>query len=229
MEVAPVNPKEPDAIAQVVSALGLDFCVLTMVTRDDLPDGGAAHVAGTVAAIRRLSPGIGIEVLISDLGGNRRALSEILAAKPEVLNHNIETVPRLYRNVRPQADYGRSLELLANASACSPTVVTKSGIMLGLGETKEEVLSTIRDIRDAGCTLLTLGQYLAPSALHHPVVRYVPPEEFHEYEESAYAFGFSGVASSPFVRSSYHAGRLYRQACGTAAMQAKPSGSEAAR
>jgi lipoic acid synthetase len=184
-----------------------------MVTRDDLADGGAGHVAQTVAAVRREVPDLGIEVLISDLGGNPQALDEVLGARPEVLNHNVETVPRLYPKVRPLADYGRSLDLLARASAHTPPLVTKSGIMLGLGETKDEVRATLRDIRRTGCRLVTLGQYLAPSERHHPVVRYVPPEEFADYEDFALAVGFTAVAGSPFVRSSYHAGRLYKEAC----------------
>jgi lipoic acid synthetase len=196
-----------------VAQLELGFCVLTMVTRDDLPDGGAGHIIETVTAIRKERPQLGIEILISDLGGNWAALGKVSDARPEVLNHNVETVPRLYPAVRPQADFKRSLELLARASSCQPPLVTKSGIMLGLGETREEVLATLADIRNAGCRLLTLGQYLAPSERHHPVVRYVPPEEFAEYESLALAMGFSGVASSPFVRSSYEAGRLYKEAC----------------
>jgi len=208
-----VDPGEPARIADAVGQLELGFCVLTMVTRDDLPDGGAGHIVETVAAIRTKRPGLGIEILISDLGGNWTALSKLLESRPEVLNHNVETVPRLYPEVRPQADYQRSLELLARASSHRPPLVTKSGIMLGLGEIREEVLATLQDIRKAGCRLLTLGQYLAPSERHHPVVRYVPPEEFAEYESFALEMGFSGVASSPFVRSSYQAGRLYEEAC----------------
>jgi lipoic acid synthetase len=211
--VRPVDPGEPARIAHAVAQLELGFCVLTMVTRDDLPDGGAAHVVETLSAIRKERPGLGIEILISDLGGNWTALAGVLESRPEVLNHNVETVPRLYPKVRPQADYQRSLELLARASSHRPPLVTKSGIMLGLGEKREEVLATLQDIREAGCRLLTLGQYLAPSERHHPVVRYVPPEEFAEYESLASEMGFSGVASSPFVRSSYQAGRLYEEAC----------------
>jgi lipoic acid synthetase len=190
----------------------LKFCVVTMVTRDDLPDGGATHVAQTVEAIRKECPGIGIEVLISDLAGNWEALETVLAARPEVFNHNLETMPRLYPKVRPQADYRRSLELLARASAHVPPMVTKSGLMLGLGEKKEEVHQAMDDLLEAGCQLLTLGQYLAPSDKHHPVFRYVPPEEFADYEAQALARGFSGVASAPLVRSSYQAAKLYHTA-----------------
>jgi lipoyl synthase len=217
--VRPPDPEEPGRIAEAVANLELNFCVLTMVTRDDLADGGATQIARTVEAIRAARPGLGIEILISDLHGNWQALGKVLAAGPEVLNHNIETVPRLYREVRPQADYSRSLELLERASSYTPSLVTKSGVMLGLGETREELIETMGSIRSAGCRLLTLGQYLAPSETHHPVVRYVPPEEFAELEEIGLRIGFSGVASAPFVRSSYEAGRLYREA--SARMAAK--------
>jgi lipoic acid synthetase len=183
-----------------------------MVTRDDLTDGGASHVAQTVEAIRKECPGIGIEVLISDLAGNWEALETVLAARPEVLNHNLETIPRLYPEVRPQADYRRSLELLARASQRVPPMVTKSGLMLGLGEKKEEVHQAMDDLLAAGCHLLTLGQYLAPSDKHHAIFRYVPPDEFADYESHALALGFSGVASAPLVRSSYQAAQLYRTA-----------------
>ena len=220
--VQPADPGEPERVAQAAARLGLDFCVLTMVTRDDLADGGAGHVAETIAAIRREVPDLGIEVLISDLAGNRQALDEVCRARPAVLNHNVETVPRLYPQVRPLADYGRSLDLLARASAHAPPLITKSGIMLGLGETKDEVLAALRDIRNAGCRLVTLGQYLAPSEKLHPVVRYAPPEEFADYEDFALAIGFAAVAGSPFVRSSYHAGRLYREACAMSRTDATP-------
>jgi len=210
--VQPPNPQEPESIAQAVLDLGLSFAVLTMVTRDDLADGGAEHIARTIKTIRGQCSGVGIEVLISDLGGKRDALETALNERPEVLNHNLETVPRLYPGVRPEADYGRSLELLRQAADYRPSLVTKSGLMLGLGETKEELLQAMDDLREAGCHLLTLGQYLAPSENHHTVIRYVPPEEFAAYGQEALARGFSGVASSPFVRSSYQAGRLYRQA-----------------
>jgi lipoic acid synthetase len=155
---------------------------------------------------------IGIEVLISDFGGNWNALHTVLTAKPDVLNHNIETVSRLYPKVRPQAEYRRSLELLSRTVASVPTIATKSGMMLGLGEVKEEVIGAMRDLQKAGCNLLTISQYLAPSGDHHPVVRYAPPDEFAEYEDVALCLGFSGIASAPLVRSSYNAKHLFNTA-----------------
>jgi len=208
----PPHPAEPRRVARAVERLGLAFCVLTMVSRDDLPDGGAEQVAAAVAEIRRRRPGVGVEVLVSDLGGDPRALETVLAARPEVLAHNLETVPRLYPAVRPQADYRRSLDLLARAAAHPARPVVKSGLMLGLGEEQHEVLAVLDDLRAAGCIALTLGQYLAPSPRHHPVVRYLCPEEFAELEDEARARGFRAVASAPYVRSSFRAGRLYRQA-----------------
>jgi lipoic acid synthetase len=210
--VHPPDLKEPARTAQAVARLGLKFCVLTMVTRDDLSDGGADHVARTVEAVRRDCPGVRVELLISDLNGNWKALEKILKVLPEVLNHNLETVPRLYPEVRPQADYKRSLRLLALAAQPIPPLVTKSGMMLGLGEKKEEILRVMDDLREAGCRILTLGQYLAPSKQHHPIVRYVPPEEFSAYKEEALDRGFSGVASAPLVRSSYQAEQLFMAA-----------------
>lgn len=207
------DPDEPSRIASAVAEMSLGFCVITMVTRDDLPDGGASHVVKTIRAIQKEAAGGGIEFLISDLGGNWNALESVLVEGAEVLNHNLETVPRLYARVRPQAEYGRSLELLARAARHESAVVTKSGIMLGLGETKEEVLRVMDDLRGAGCNLITLGQYLAPSERHHPVLRYVPPDEFGEYEKAALDRGFLAVASAPLVRSSYRAEELYRTAC----------------
>jgi lipoic acid synthetase len=183
-----------------------------MVSRDDLPDGGARHIVSTVEAIRAQSPDIDVELLISDLSGKRESLDIVLDAQPVVFNHNIETVPRLYSEVRPQADYQRSLNVLYHAAHSHPCVVTKSGIMLGLGETETEVLATMKDLRRAGCRLLTIGQYLAPSERHHPVLRYVHPDEFYTYEKEGLAMGFDGVASAPLVRSSYKAGDLYRSA-----------------
>ena len=210
--VKPPDPAEPLRTARAVARMGVAFCVLTMVTRDDLPDGGAEHIARTIRAIRRECPGVGVEMLISDLAGNRAALKTVLKAGVEVLNHNIETVPRLYPAVRPQADYRRSIDLLAASKELAPQILTKSGIMLGLGETRDEVLQAMDDLIGAGCGLLTLGQYLAPSDRHHPVVRYVTPEEFDAYQVAAKKRGFSGVASAPLVRSSYRAGLLYQNA-----------------
>jgi lipoic acid synthetase len=208
----PPDDEEPEQTARAVAELGLDFCVLTMVTRDDIPDGGAGHIARTVKAVKEYCNDIGVEVLVSDLGGKRPALEAVLFSSPEVLAHNVETVPRLYLGVRPQADYYRSLELLSRAAEAEPEVVTKSGLMLGLGEEKDEVLGVMDDLRSAGCKLLTLGQYLAPSRLHHPVVEYIHPDVFGAYEQEAYSRGFRGVASAPFVRSSYNAGEMYKKA-----------------
>jgi lipoic acid synthetase len=210
--VQPPDPGEPFRTAQAVAQMELNFCVVTMVSRDDLPDGGAGHVIRTIEAIRKECPGIGIEILISDLAGNWDALERVLIARPEVFNHNLETMPRLYPGVRPQADYRRSLELLSRAAAHVPPMVIKSGLMLGLGEKKHEVLQAMDDLRNSGCHLLTLGQYLAPSSKHHPIVRYVPPEEFDEYQREALRRGFLEVASAPLVRSSYKAAQLYNTA-----------------
>lgn len=210
--ISPPDPDEPMRIAGAVAKMGVEFCVLTMVTRDDLPGGGAGHIVETIHAVRSRCPGVRVEVLISDLAGSRQALQQVLAANPEVLNHNIETVPRLYPEVRPQADYKRSVQLLARCREIDPSITTKSGIMLGLGETRDEVLAVMDDLLEAGCKLLTLGQYLAPSDQHHPVIRYVTPREFDKYKSDAEKRGFLGVASSPFVRSSYRAGWLYQRA-----------------
>lgn len=209
--VLPPEITEPERIAEAIARMGLTFCVLTMVTRDDLSEGGAGHIVDTIAAIRRKCPEIGIEALISDLQENPEALANILNARPEVLNHNIETVPRLYPSVRPMADYRRSLQLLGKANAFDPRPVTKSGLMLGLGETKDEILNTMGDLRDVGCDSITLGQYLAPSMQHHPVIRYVPPEEFDDLKRRALSLGFTGVASGPYIRSSFNAEQLYRE------------------
>ena len=208
VEPRPPDPEEPAHVARAAVEMDLKFCVLTMVTRDDLPDGGAAHVAAAIRAVKEARPGIGVEVLISDLGKSREALETVLKTGPDVLNHNLETIPRLYPRVRPQADYKASLEVLARAGRHRPRPATKSGLMLGLGETREEVVEVLDDLRAHGCDLVTLGQYLAPSQDHHPVIRYVTPEEFEEYRVLALAKGFSGVASAPLVRSSYHAGEL---------------------
>lgn len=210
-----LDPVEPENVAEAAKILGLEHVVVTSVTRDDLPDGGALQYARTLRAIREAVPGVAVEVLIPDFRGSREALATVLCADPSVLNHNVETVPRLYPAVRPQADYRRSLGVLSEARTLAPSVVTKSGLMLGLGEEEEEVLETLQDLLDAGCGLLTLGQYLAPSLKHHPVVRYIPPETFSLWQERAEAMGFSAVASGPFVRSSFHAHELYRRSVGS--------------
>jgi len=206
------DPEEPERVAEAVVILGLRYAVVTSVTRDDLADGGASFFAETIRALRKRSPTTLVEVLIPDLQGNPQALKTILDAGPDVLNHNIETVATLYPEVRPQAQYRRSLELLRQAKVISPRIPTKSGIMLGFGETHTELLQTWHDLLAAGCDILTMGQYLQPSADHLPVRRFLPPEEFAELETEALALGFAGVASAPFVRSSYEAEKLYRQA-----------------
>lgn len=203
------DPEEPARVAQAVASLKLKYAVITSVTRDDLADGGASHFVETLQAIHHSTPEIKIEILIPDLQGNWQALGEILAAGPHVLNHNLETVPRLYPRVRPEAEYNRSLALLKKAKELSPGTPTKSGVMLGLGETVDELRQTMRDLLDNNCDILTLGQYLQPSRSHLPVERFVPPEEFDSLKEEAKKLGFKGVASSPTVRSSFEAGILY--------------------
>ena len=203
---SPLDPEEPQRVAQAVKGMELKHAVITSVDRDDLPDGGAAHFAATIHALRARIPGVAVEVLIPDLQGDTAALDIVLAAKPDILNHNLETVARLQPAVRPQADYARSLGVLRHAAQAGARV--KSGLMLGMGETRDELLAALHDLRAAGVTLLTLGQYLAPSAAHHPVARFVPPEEFAALHEQALALGFVAVAAGPQVRSSYHAGEL---------------------
>jgi len=208
----PPDPDEPKRVAEAVSHLGLRYVVLTSVTRDDLPDGGAAHFATTVKAIREIGDEIFVEVLVPDFQGSAQALATVVAAEPAVLNHNVETVPRLYPAVRPQADYERSLQLLAEVKRLNPDTVSKSGFMVGLGEKREEVSSLMRDLREVGCDLVTMGQYLRPSKDHHPVVEYIHPNIFQAYQVEAQFLGFLGVASGPYVRSSYQAEKLYKRA-----------------
>ncbi|HKE11220.1 MAG TPA: lipoyl synthase [Myxococcota bacterium] len=205
---APLDALEPERIAKAVAALGLGFAVITAVARDDLPDGGAAHMAATIRALRRGSPGTGVEVLIPDYKGREEDLRTVLEAGPDVVNHNLETVARLQRRVRPAARYERSLGLLKRAAELAPAIVTKSGLMLGLGERDAEVETALLDLRRAGVALLTIGQYLRPSPQHLPVERFVPPSEFERWGERARTLGFRDVASGPLVRSSYHAERL---------------------
>jgi lipoyl synthase len=204
---APPDPGEPRRVAYTVAQLGLEHAVVTSVNRDDQPDGGAAIFADTIRWIRRLAPGTTVEVLIPDFLGNWDALQTVLDAGPDILNHNTESVPGLYRQVRPKARYERTLELLERAGMHEPRPVTKTGIMLGLGETRDEVLEVMRDLRAVECDVLTIGQYLRPTAKHLPLVRYVPPQEFDELRDEGLALGFKHVESGPLVRSSYHAER----------------------
>jgi lipoic acid synthetase len=198
---------EPERLAEAARRLGLRHVVITSVTRDDLPDGGADHFYRCILAVRART-GAAVEVLTPDFLGDTRAIDRVLEARPEVYNHNVETVPRLYRKVRGRADYRRSLDLLAHVKRRVPETVTKSGLMLGLGETAEELLEVLADLRAVGCDTLTLGQYLAPTLKHIPVVRYVPPAEFDALAVLARSLGFDHVASGPFVRSSYHADEM---------------------
>jgi lipoic acid synthetase len=206
---SPADPEEPGRVAEAVEAMGVDYVVVTSVTRDDLADGGADLFAQTVREIRKRKPSALVELLVPDFQGSLEALRTVLESRPDVLNHNLETVPRLYATVRPGARYERSLELLSRVKDLNPEIVTKSGLMLGLGETDEEVVATLRDLRQARCDILTLGQYLQPSKEHLPVERFVEPEAFERWQERALAMGFGGVASGPLVRSSYKARELY--------------------
>jgi lipoyl synthase len=199
------DPHEPDRLAMAVTELGLTHVVITSVTRDDLPDGGAAHYAQVVRALNRNCPEVKVELLVPDFLGSERSLAVVLAASPDILAHNVETVPRLYRTVRTGADYQRSLTLLKRAKKLSPQVITKSGLMLGLGESVEEIEAVLNDLADAACDMITLGQYLAPSLAHAPVARYVSRDEFDRWREKALTMGFKSVASGPLVRSSYKA------------------------
>jgi lipoic acid synthetase len=195
---------EPDRVAEASARLGLKHVVITSVTRDDLPDGGADHFHRCILAVRQRTGAV-IEVLTPDFLGDRRAIERVLEAGPEVFNHNMETVPRFYKKVRGRAEYQRSLDLLGHVKRSSPGTITKSGLMLGLGETREELLEVLADLRAISCDNLTLGQYLTPTLKHIPVSRYLPPEEFDELAVLARSLGFKKVASGPFVRSSYHA------------------------
>lgn len=200
-----VDENEPLNVAEAIKKMGMKHVVITSVTRDDLPDGGAGHFAKVIKEIRNLNQGITVEVLIPDFQGNEEALKKVIDEKPEILNHNIETIPRLYPEVRPNAVYERSLELLQKAKKIDPKTITKSGIMVGLGETFDEVIQTFKDLRAVDCDLLTVGQYLAPSKQHHEVVEYIHPDTFAAYKAQALELGFKYVASDPFVRSSYNA------------------------
>jgi lipoic acid synthetase len=206
----PLDTGEPLRVAESVATMGLRYATVTGVARDDLPDGGAWLYAQTAREIHAAVPGCGVELLIPDFNAVPAQLAEVFAAAPEVLAHNIETVPRIFRRIRPGFRYERSLEVLRAARDAG--LVTKSNLILGMGEEHDEIIEAMRDLRGAGCELLTITQYLRPSPKHHPVERWVPPEEFAELGERATELGFAGVMSGPLVRSSYRAGRLYRQA-----------------
>ena len=206
------DPQEPEHIVAALEKLGLQYVVVTSVTRDDLPDGGASYFARTIKVIQNYNSKILVEVLTPDFSGSLSALQTVIDASPAVLNHNVETVPRLYPEVRPKANYQRSLELLKQAKMFNGRLVTKSGIMLGLGESNKEVNEVMADLRQVDCDLLTIGQYLQPSPRHHKVVRYIPPDEFREYQKIGEKMGFISVISGPLVRSSFHAARMYLSA-----------------
>jgi lipoic acid synthetase len=206
----PVDYDEPRRVAEAVAAMGLKFAVITSVNRDDRKDGGAELFAMTIRAIRERVPGCGVEVLVPDFQGRHEAMDIVMDARPDVLNHNTETVPRLYRQVRLGARYERSLDMLAYAKSIAPEIPTKSGMMLGLGETNDEVLQVMRDLRAHHVDILTLGQYLRPSPRHLPIVRYVTPAEFDELRRAGEEMGFGHVEAGPLVRSSYHAANAVR-------------------
>ena len=210
--IGPPDPEEPARVAKAAQNMKLRYIVITSVTRDDLPDGGAGLFAKTINEVRKRTTDAFIEVLIPDFQGNADSLHTVVKAGPDVLNHNLETVARLYPRVRPEAVYHRSLELLKQVQLYDSSIPTKSGLMIGLGETDEEIKETLHDLLEAGCNILTLGQYLQPSSAHLPVKRFVHPEKFDSMRESALSMGFTEVASGPFVRSSYRARELYEGA-----------------
>ncbi len=205
-----VDPDEPKNIAKAVNQLGLRYVVITCVTRDDLPDGGADHFYQTITEIKKLNPNTAVEALVSDLKGNLDALTHVLDASPEVLSHNVETVPTLYEAVRPAARYNRSLRVIKAIKEIKPNAISKSGFMVGLGETRDEVIGLMEDLRKVDCDVLTIGQYLRPSMDHYPVMEYVHPDVFAEYERLALEMGFKAVSSSPMTRSSYLAHKAYQ-------------------
>jgi len=208
----PLDTEEPKRVAEAIRKMGIRYAVLTSVTRDDLRDGGADHFRRTVLAIKEQAPDTLLECLIPDFQGREESLQGVADSRPAVINHNVETVPRLYALVRPGADYQRSLSLFNYLKNRAPEVLTKSGLMVGLGEKEAEVLAVLQELRNQGCNLLTIGQYLQPTPAHLPVRRYVPPAEFAAWEERARQMGFEGVASGPLVRSSYQAASLFWQA-----------------
>lgn len=203
------DKNEPENVAEFVKELGLLHVVITSVTRDDLPDGGSGHFAKIIEKVREINSGVSIEVLIPDFKGDIDALSKVVKARPEVINHNIETVERLYPIVRPQAIYNRSLNVFKNVKDMDKNIITKSGFMVGLGESKAEVIKAMEDLYNSQCDMITIGQYLRPSPNHLPVVEYIHPEVFKEYREIGLRIGFKNVFSAPLVRSSYHAGETF--------------------
>ena len=209
---SPLEGSEPERIAAATKEMGLQHVVVTSVTRDDLEDGGAGHFAAVILALQKIGPHISIEVLVPDFKGNEASIRTVLDAGPDVFNHNVETVPSLYPEVRPQANYQLSLKVLKYAKDYKPTTLTKSGLMLGLGERKDEVESVMKDLRGVDCDILTLGQYLCPSQEHLPVVEFVHPDEFDLYHKLGMQMGFKAVPSGPFVRSSYNAREVRIQA-----------------
>lgn len=200
----PLDEDEPKRVAEAAEKLGLKHVVVTCVTRDDLSDGGASHFAKTIDELKKI-PGLTVEVLVSDFRGNEESIKTVVKARPEIINHNVETVPRLYPKVRPQASYDRSLSLLKRVKELDEKIHTKSGIMVGLGETEDEVINVMKDLRKVNCDMMTIGQYLRPSKKHIEVAEYIIPEQFERYKEIGYNLGFKYIASGPLVRSSYHA------------------------
>ena len=206
----PVDRDEPRRVAESVKTMGLRYATITGVTRDDLDDEGAWLYAETIRVVHDMNPGVGVEMLAPDFSGNPDLLNQVFATRPEVFAHNLETVPRIFKEIRPAFTYERSLNVISQARAYG--LITKSNLILGMGETREEISQALRDLHDAGCDLITITQYLRPTPMHHPVIRWVKPEEFVELSHEADEIGFLGVMSGPMVRSSYRAGRLYKQA-----------------
>jgi lipoyl synthase len=217
---APLDRDEPRRVAEAITTMQLRYATVTGVARDDLPDGGAWLYAETVREIHRQNPATGVELLIPDFDGKPDQLAEVFGSRPEVLAHNVETVPRIFKRIRPAFRYERSLDVISRARAAR--LVTKSNLILGLGENRDEISQALRDLRSAGCELVTITQYLRPSARHHPVERWVHPEEFVALREEAIDLGFAGVMSGPLVRSSYRAGRLYQQAIDARSLAPQP-------
>lgn len=206
-----VDKNEPYNVAQAVDKLGLKHAVITSVTRDDIEDGGAGHFAEVIEEIRKLNKSVTIEVLIPDFKGDKKALKKVVDSKPDIINHNVETAASLYSEVRPMAVYERSLELLSNVKEMDNSILTKSGFMVGLGEKEEDVVGILRDLKKVECDIVTIGQYLAPSSKHHPVIEYIHPDIFKKYEEIALDIGFKHVFSAPLVRSSYNAEKVFAE------------------